>query len=145
MSDRPIRVTVSHRFAASPERVFDAWLDPAKARRFLFATDATSIVRAETDPRVGGRFVFVDRRAEGEMEHTGEYVEIDRPRRLVFTFCVPSISPDHDLVTLDFAPDGEGCLLTLTTEMKPEWADWADRTREGWALILQGLERGLVG
>jgi len=34
----PVILTVSRDIAASPERVFDAWLDPAIARRFLFAT-----------------------------------------------------------------------------------------------------------
>lgn len=35
----PVILTVTRDFAAPPERVFDAWLDPAVARRFLFAAD----------------------------------------------------------------------------------------------------------
>ena len=33
-----VSIRVSHRYEASPERVYDAWLDPAKAGKFLFAT-----------------------------------------------------------------------------------------------------------
>ena len=44
---RTLRVT--HRFAHSPERVFDAWLDPAIAGKFLFATPDGEMVRVEID------------------------------------------------------------------------------------------------
>jgi uncharacterized protein YndB with AHSA1/START domain len=63
MTDRAkTTIRVSRRYPQSTERVFDAWLDPAIAGKFLFATPAGQIVRAETDPRVGGAFCFVDRR-----------------------------------------------------------------------------------
>ena len=88
----PVTVRVTRRFSASPERVFDAWLDPAKARTFLFATKTGEMVKAETDPRVGGRFTFTDRRDGVDVDHMGEYLTIDRPRKLVFTFVVPLYS-----------------------------------------------------
>jgi uncharacterized protein YndB with AHSA1/START domain len=64
---------VTHRFNATPERVFDALLDVEKARRFMFATPTGQMVRAEIDPRVGGAFCFVDRRDGEDVEHSGEY------------------------------------------------------------------------
>ena len=139
----PLVVRVTRRFAASAERVFDAFLDPEKAGRFLFATAAGQMVRAETDPRVGGRYQFVDRRAEGDAEHFGEYLEIDRPRRLVFSFSVDRTSEDADRVAIDIIPLESGCELTLTHEMKPEWAEYADRTEQGWTNIVEALARVL--
>jgi uncharacterized protein YndB with AHSA1/START domain len=134
--------TVSHTFAAAPERVFDAWLDPQIARRFLFATPTGEMIRAEVDARVGGRFTFVDRRPDmGEVLHTGEYLEIDRPRRLVFTFGVPQFDPGMTRVELDFAAKGDGCEVTLTQRDVP--AEWADRSKEGWGMILGALEGAL--
>ena len=53
---------VSHRFAVSADRVYDAFLDVSKARRFLYASPAGEIVRAELDPRVGGAYVITDQR-----------------------------------------------------------------------------------
>jgi uncharacterized protein YndB with AHSA1/START domain len=138
MSDRATTtISVKHRFTASPERVFDAWLDPEKARRFLFATAAGQMVRAETDPRVGGRFTFTDRRDGEDVEHTGEYLEIDRPRRLVFTFAVPKYSSVVTRVTIEIVPMDGGCELTLTHEGVPP--EYAERNVEGWSRILAGL------
>lgn len=137
----PAAVRVTRRFSASAERVFDAWLDTEKAGQWLFATPTGQMVRLEIDARVGGRFVFVDRRDGEDVEHTGEYLEIDRPRRLVFTFAVPKYSATATRVTVDIVPLGTGCELTLFHEnVDPEWAS---RTEEGWGKILKGLARSL--
>ncbi len=139
----PPSVRVTRRIAFPPERVFDAWLDPRLAAQWLFATPRGKMVRAETDPRVGGRFIFVDRRGEEEVEHTGEYLEIDRPRRLVFTFGVPKYSKDFTRVTVELAPCEGGCELTLTQEVHPGWAHFAFRSQDGWTKIVEGLAASL--
>nr|AYM52442.1 hypothetical protein [Corallococcus sp.] len=138
--DRPVKLTITHRFKASAERVFDAWLDPQKARHWFFVSKPdVPLVRAEVDARVGGRFCFSDLRDGVEVEHVGEYLELDRPRRLVFTLSLPSFSKDSDLVTVDIVPQGTGCELTLTAEMGQAWAEWKDRTAKGWATLMAEL------
>jgi uncharacterized protein YndB with AHSA1/START domain len=131
--------SITRTYDAAPERVFDAWLDPAIARRFLFATRTGEMIRAETDPRVGGKFTFTDRRPDmGDVLHTGEYLELDRPKRIAFTFGVPQVSPDFTRVTLDFTPTaGGGCELRLTHSDVP--AEWIERSQQGWAMILGWL------
>ena len=134
--------TVTHRFRHAPERVFDAWLDPAVARRFLFATPTGEMVRAEVDARVGGTFVFVDRRPEdGEVLHTGEYLEIDRPRRLVFTFGVPKYDPGLTRVEVDITPTPDGCEVRLTQRDTPD--EWVEPSTRGWSTILAALDEAL--
>ncbi|HEU4455534.1 MAG TPA: SRPBCC domain-containing protein [Longimicrobium sp.] len=136
--EQPLVVRVTRRYGASAERVFDAFLDPAKAGRFMFATPTGEMVRVEIDARVGGRYAFVDRRDGDDVEHTGEYLEIDRPRRLVFTFSADGSEPDR--VAIDVAPlESGGCEVTLAHEMNPKWAEYADRATEGWRGILDGL------
>jgi len=136
-----VQFRITRRLSASPERVFDAWLEPQKAGKFLFATQDGEMVRVEIDARVGGRYSIVDRRDGEDVEHIGEYLEIDRPRRLVFTLQVPKYSQVVDRVTVEIAPADGGCDLTLTHEVTPEWAD---QVEEGWTAILDGLE-GLLG
>lgn len=131
---------VSRRYAATAERVFDAWLDPKTAGKWLFATPTGRILKVEIDARVGGKFSIVRRDSE-DIEHVGEYIEIDRPRRLVFTFAVPKFSSVHTRVTIEIAPRESGCELTLIHEdILP---DYVERTREGWGMILGNLERSL--
>ena len=128
---------VTRRFDASAERVFDAWLDPATAGGWLFSADGGEMVKVAIDARVGGHFVLIDCRDGEDVEHVGEYLEIERPDRLAFSFAVPKYSSVHTQVTVELQRDGDGCMLTLTHEgVLPEWSD---RTREGWAMILNHL------
>ena len=134
-------IRITRHFDFPPERVFDAWIDPATAGRWLFTDAKGTITRCEIDARVGGRFLIVDRRGVGDVDHVGEYLEIDRPRRLVFTFAVPRYSPQETKVTLDIVPSENGCELTLTHEnVLPEWAE---QTRQGWGMILDALGESL--
>jgi uncharacterized protein YndB with AHSA1/START domain len=135
-------VVVTRVFDAPAECVFDAWLDPNAAGKWLFAAENGQMVRVEIDARVGGRFVFVDRRDGEDIRHTGRYLAIDRPRRLVFTFGVPKYSPLYTRVTIDVAPHGSGCELTLTHEgVLP---DYLEATKSGWTSILGGLAASLA-
>jgi uncharacterized protein YndB with AHSA1/START domain len=134
-------IRVSRRYSQSAERVFDAWLDPAMAAKFLFVTPTGQMVRAETDPRIGGAFCFVDRRDGNDIAHYGKYLEIDRPRRLVFDITVSPMPDLTTLVIIEIIPDGTGCELTLTHEgLVPAYAP---RVQHGWVTILDGLASAL--
>ena len=139
MSCPPV-LTLTRDFAAPAMRVFDAWLDPADAARFLFATADGEMIRCDIDARVGGGFTLTERRLAGDAVHRGRYLEIDRPHRLVFLFAAgPVAEGEWTRVILDIADTGTGCRLTLTHEMDPQWAAYEAQTRKGWVTILESL------
>ena len=137
----PVSLTVERRLAAAPERVFEAWLDPESLGRWLFATPDGVMERVEVDPRIGGRFLVAERRGEELAEHHGEYVALDRPRRIAFDFWT-SFSEQRTRVTITIEADGEGSLLSLRHD--GVWADYEDRTEKGWAMILGNLAKTLT-
>ena len=83
----------------------------------------------------------MDRRDGVDVEHVGTYLEIDRPHRLAFEFGVPQYSADFTDVVLELSATGAGCELRLTHHGVS--AEFAERTRQGWTGILEGLARTL--
>jgi uncharacterized protein YndB with AHSA1/START domain len=133
---QPNSARVTRQFSSSPQRAFDAWLDSKTAGKWLFATASGQIVCVEIDARVGGWFYIVERREGENVEHIGEYLEIVRPHRLVFTLSVEKYSLDFERVTVVFGPHGAGCELSLTHETKP---GSARQVSHGWIRMLEGL------
>lgn len=145
MTPKPsLQVTVTQRFDAAPEAVFDAWLNPESLGRWMFGPGVRDeeIVRLTLDAKVGGAFSFVVRRQGQEINHVGNYLEINPPRRLVFTWGIAG--SDRSRVSIDITPQGSGCELTLIHELHPDWADYASRTKAGWAKML-GTLAGVLG
>jgi uncharacterized protein YndB with AHSA1/START domain len=131
-----INAHVTRRFSASAQRVFDAWLDSNTARRWLFATPTGEMVCTEIDARPEGWFYIVERRNGENVEHIGEYLELVRPRRIVFTLLAEKYSLSFDRVTVDINPLGIGCELSLIHETIPELAQQVSRD---WIEALDSL------
>ncbi len=142
VSTRRAAIRVSRRYTQTPERVFDAWLDPAIAGRWLFATAWRPMTHVEIDARVSGCFRFADRQAGALVEHTGEYIEIVAQRRLVFTLSTHRHPAIVTRVVVELAPWRNGCMLTLTHEDVP--AERVQRTQARWTGILYGLGETLA-
>lgn len=147
---RNVDAKTVHEFKASAERVFDAWLDPAKVRSWgaqpLPGMPHIDVRRVEIDARVGGRFTFSDMREEGEAVHWGTYLEIDRPRRLVFTWFTSEEEEreDNSVVTLTIEPLAEGCRATIVHSMDARWADYEEQTARAWGLMLRQIDMDLA-
>jgi uncharacterized protein YndB with AHSA1/START domain len=143
----PVLVQVVREFDVSPERVFAAWLSPELIGRWMFGPDLReeTVLHVAVDARVGGRFSFLVLRDGEELDHVGEYLVLDRPHRLIFTWGVAAIADGDSRVTVDIAPRAGGCTLELAHELRPEWADYADRTRDGWTEMLGCLAGVLTG
>jgi len=108
------------------------------AARWLFATPDGQNVRCDIDARPGGAFIITDRRGGEDVEHVGTFVEIDRPRRLTFTFGVPKYSSAESTVDVTVAADGTGAGVTIENREVP--AEWREQTEQGWRDLLGRLE-----
>lgn len=140
---QPVHAIVLHRFAVSAERVFDACLDPAWVGRWMFGPNVRDeqIVRLALEPRVGGKFSFVVNRNGTEVDHVGEYLEIERPRLLVFTWATRDSLPDTSRVIIEITARDEGCDVKLTHVMGAQWSEFVDRAAGAWSKMLDALER----
>ncbi len=151
MTEDRTSITLTRRIEASPERVFDAWIDPALIAKWMLSPAGDDrIIHVKTDARAGGRFSFKLLRQGQEIDHFGEYVEVERPRRLVFTFDAvvgdaplePRGTPTLITVALAALPGG-ATELTLTAARIPR--EYAERTESGWNKIAEAVARIAAG
>jgi uncharacterized protein YndB with AHSA1/START domain len=133
----PVAIRVEARFESSAERVFNAWLDPDVAGRWLFATATRRIAHVEIDARVEGGFRFVERSQTGDVEYRGEYVEIAPHRRLVFSLAQIDRRNVATRVIVEIERQASGCSLALTHEELP--VDLAYAMEARWTGMLYGL------
>jgi uncharacterized protein YndB with AHSA1/START domain len=144
-----VQAKVSHQFHAPAERVYDAWLDPEQVRRWMAAAlrelgQTGEMRQVEIAPQVGGSYVFSDLRDGQEVAHWGEYLELERPERIVFTWRVVEFEEfELSRVTLTLAPAGEGCTATLTHDLDARWAEYVPQTEHGWACMLAAVDQVL--
>jgi uncharacterized protein YndB with AHSA1/START domain len=143
---QPVRAVVSHRFAVSVERVYDAWLDPEWIGRWMHgpAVREGRIVRLDLEPRVGGKFSFVIERQGVEVDHFGEYLELDRPGLLVFTWTTRNSRPAASRIIVEIVPHDDGCDLTLTHVMAADSAAFVDKAAAAWRTMLSALATALA-
>ena len=139
----PIKLVLTRQLRAMPEQVFDAWLDPFSFCRWLFATPGGVTMVAEADARTGGQFRIAEQRGAVLAEHIGQYVQIARPSRLVFSFATDREQAPSTVV-VELAAVASGTRLTLTHELDARWSAYEDRTRKGWDMVLDGLEATLA-
>jgi uncharacterized protein YndB with AHSA1/START domain len=139
MNCEPTLITVHRQMPFSPERVYNAWLNASIAGKWLFATPQGTMVKAETDPRVGGKFTFTELREGTEIEHSGEYLELQFPTRIVFRFGVPKYTNETQRVTVEIVPTAGGCVLTVIQEC-PAALPWiAKSAASGWKGLSEDL------
>jgi uncharacterized protein YndB with AHSA1/START domain len=131
-------LTVRREIAAPAEDLFDAWLDADSLGTWL-RPGGIRETRAETDPRVGGAFRIVMLDEESSMLHTGTYREIDRPRRLVFTWISAATHHRDSIVTVTFEPAEGSTLVEVHQVGLPDGEARANHD-QGWTDALRNLD-----
>jgi uncharacterized protein YndB with AHSA1/START domain len=130
-------ITISRTVAASPERVFAAWTDAEQLAAWWWPQLAGTTY--DVDARPGGRF-----RIHGPVigaTVTGVYTEVDRPRRLSFTWrWEDDGEPDavvEDTVIVTFEPDGDATVVTVAHTSTAHVPDGG--AEQGWNDVLDRL------
>lgn len=129
-------ITISRTVAASPGRVFDAWTDVAQLAAWWWPQLAGTTY--DVDARTGGRY-RISSPAIGATV-SGVFTEVDRPRRLAFTWSWQDDGESEgvveDTVLVTFEPEAAGTVVTVahtSTAHEPEggaeqgWNDVMDR------------------
>jgi uncharacterized protein YndB with AHSA1/START domain len=136
-------LTLKRRFKAPPAKVFAAWTDPEKMKRWMGPGEIKA-VRAESDARVGGHYRVLMETPGGEKHDVGGvYREVIANEKLVFTWAwtvAPPDEPHESLVTVLLKPDGGGTLLILTHEHLFDEESRAGH-EQGWIGSLEKLEQ----
>ena len=133
-------LTLKRRLNAPPEKVYAAWTKPEQIVRW-FGPDAGPVTHAETDVRVGGRYVVVFHTEDGEEHYvSGVYREVKPNEKLQFTWAWRSTPERESLVTILIKPDNGASILTLVHE---QFFDEPARDRHefGWTGSLNKLEK----
>jgi uncharacterized protein YndB with AHSA1/START domain len=132
-------VTVTRTLKARPQLVFDAWTSAESLQEWFFPRPGF-VAEATCNPVVGGRYRVVGVMPAGAEEIVGEYVTIEPPHRLVFTFESRHAGEDTTLVTVTLKPgdDDETTDMTILHErISDRFGIAAPR---GWGSMLDKLE-----
>lgn len=151
MSSPPVAtLRLEREFDGTPEEVFDAWTNPEVLTRWWGAQRTSESPGCDVDLRVGGTYVLRMRDAGSGEVHAvaGEYREIDRPRRLVYTWCWEAGSGMHPglvtVVTVEFIGLGDRTRVVLEhAGLGSE--ESRSRHAEGWKGAFENLGERIFG
>jgi uncharacterized protein YndB with AHSA1/START domain len=131
-------VQIRRRIKAEAEQIFELWTRPDLMARWMSPFPGAVDCKASCDFRPGGAFRLVMTSEDLSREVSGTYLQIDRPRKLVFTWMGPLTNHVNTLVTLELNPRGDETDLVLTHERLPTDAIVEGHTK-GWGHILDHL------
>lgn len=133
-----LTVNITKIIDASIDRVFDAWLNPKTLSQFILPMPGMPQPQVETDAREEGEFTIIMQVGEEKIPHTGKYLEINRPNKLVFSWESP-FSTEGSTVTLNFSDLGRNKTNVELSHIK--FIDEESRANHegGWGNILECL------
>ena len=140
--------------AAPPARVFDALTDPAQTRQWWGDKNMYRMSETKADLRVGGKWSSRGVGVDGTMFSVeGEYVEFDRPHKLVYTWIASFAGYAKTMVHFDLeARDvhgmhgsgthklGTGTLVKIRHTGFASNQQAAEGHRQGWIRVLGWMQ-----
>lgn len=130
-------VVVTRRFAAPPEAVYRAHIEPELVRQWMLGPEGWTMPVCLCDARPGGQIRYEwSRGAGGGFHLTGEFLVLEPFRRIVHVerMHLPDPTPDNHIETI-FEADGAGTLMTMRMTLPDA------KTRD--AVLATGMEHGM--
>jgi glutathione S-transferase len=127
---------------ASPDKVFDALVNPDLIRRWM-CPESLTVASIENDPVPGGEFRLVMLEADGRTYPArGTYRAIDPPRKLAFswTWETEAMAGIETEITIELTPAGNDTLFVMTHAGLPS-EDERRSHQGGWTSAINQLER----
>ncbi|MCW7475444.1 ATPase [Leptospira levettii] len=144
-------VKVEKEINADPKRIFQAWLNADYFSRWFLSGENIGIESVFIDPRPGGKFT-INMSLDGKiLPHTGEYIIIEEPNKLVFTWCSHATNNRDTLVTVTLkdiskktndssvSANSPRTLVTLVHEKLISDIEIKNHYH-GWTNVLEGLD-----
>lgn len=144
--------TVTREYPVSPEKVFAAFSDPEKKRRWFAEGDGFNVDSYHLDFRVGGteRTSFRVETPEftsEEIRNDTYYFDIVPNERIILGYSMSNVGVPFSasLQTVTLEPTANGTLLTLTEHATfLDGADGVEMRRQGTEELLESLDKALV-
>ena len=130
----PATARVERLLPTTPPDAYDAWLDEATLAAFINPAPGTAEV--SVDARVGGGLRIVMTFPDRTVLIEGEYLLLDRPNRISFTWRVDS-QRIESVVTVTFEPAGDETLMTILHSQLTD--GWLESYQRGWGVIADAL------
>lgn len=130
-------VVVKRRFAAPPEAVYRAHMEPDLIQQWMLGPDGWTMPVCLHEGKQGGKIRYEWSDGKGGGFHlTGEILELDPPHRIVHVerMHLPDPTPDNHIVTT-FTAEGSGTLMTMRMTLPDA------ETRK--AMLATGMEHGM--
>ena len=130
-------VIVKRYFAASPEAVYRAHIDPKLIQQWMLGPEGWTMPVCINDARPGGKIRYEWRNGKGQGFYlTGEFLELEPYRRIVHVerMHLPDPTPDNHIETT-FEANGSGTQMTMRMTLPDA------KTRE--MMLATGMESGM--
>lgn len=135
----PGDLTVSRTVPASRERVFRAWTTPSELKKWWTIGEGWKTPSAKVDLRVGGRFSIANEPlGGGAVVITGEFLVVEPPGKLSYTWVFPGTTTEESLITVEFRDLGKQTEVVVTHSKAPK--AMLLEAIEGWDAALVSLE-----
>ena len=130
-------VIVTRRFAAPPEAVYRAHMEPKLVQQWMLGPEGWTMPVCINEARPGGKIRYEWTNGKGGGFYlTGEFLELKPYSKIVHIerMHLPDPTPDNHVETT-FEPDGPGTLMTMRMTLPDP------QTRA--AMLATGMERGM--